>query len=152
MILLESEKEMNNQRKDGTVVSKIYCMGEYLGQTTTQLMFKEVYYFIKETEVDNPISGGSPTTIIKEMIELPETNYKSTMKLRMKDYGSNPTPEQTAENQNTVEFLFQTFGVDINKQTGYADGIDANFEHIFKMVQNQRKYYDVEKWNVKSQS
>ena len=56
------------------------------------------------------------------------------MPLRMKDFGDNPTDEEKEYNQNTVEFLFQAFGVDINKQTGYPDGVEINFEHIFHQV------------------
>lgn len=154
MILLKSDKKMNNQRKEGIIVEYIFCEGEYLGQTKTHLKFRETYYFNLSEQQDTALVDENGNPIIKTVINkviLPESNSVNTMKLKTTDYGPNPTPEQIAENQNTVEFLFQLFGVDINKQTGYADGIEVNFEHIFKMVQSQKKYYNVDKWNVISQ-
>lgn len=151
MIILKSEKEMNNQGKYGDVSSYIYCVGEYLGQTKTQLKFKELFYYVEETEEDDvlPNENGIVEKIIS-INEIPLKNGESEekfMPLRMKDFGDNPTDEENEYNQNTVEFLFQAYGADINKQTGYADGVEVNFEHIFHQVQNNKKYYKVQAWD-----
>ena len=94
MIILESENIMQNQGKSGDIMSKIYCVGEYLGMTKTQLKFKEYFYYIEKIEIENVFKDnpGEPDTVfIENQVRLKSLSDKSDEKflpLRMKDFGA----------------------------------------------------------------
>jgi hypothetical protein len=153
MIILESENVMLNQTINGDKSSRIYCTGEYLGMTPTQLKFRQSFYFKETSQVpSNPMDlEASQIITVESHIRLGHNKSEEKfIPLRMKDFGESPSPDEIKYNQGTVEFLFQSFGADVNKQTGFADGIEVNFEYIFKQVQDSSKYYKVQKWNIVS--
>jgi|GEM_PF-3714641 len=155
MIILESENVMTNQGKSGDVMSHIYCVGEYLGMTKTQLKYREYFYYIKKHQEPNPLKGeeGQPDEItVETQVRLKSASDISDEKfipLRKKDFGDEPTAEEIRYNQNTIQFLFNTFGVDILKTDNFPEKIEENFYTIFPSVQTNNSPWKVKKWTVK---
>ena len=153
MILLKSTKEMVNQGKEGDVMSHIYCIGEYMGITKTQLKFREVFYYIQTHKEPNPSKEeGQPAMIdVETHVKLKSPKDRDDIKflpLRMKDFGDKPTADEIKYNQSTIQFLFNNFGVDILTTDNFADKIEENFYTIFPAVQTANKSWKVEGWTV----
>tara|TARA_R110000764_G_scaffold13842_1_gene39867 strand:- start:4418 stop:4906 length:489 start_codon:yes stop_codon:yes gene_type:complete len=157
MILLESTNTIDIVRKNKTITTKVYVMGDFVTQTKTKLKFREVYYiYDQEENIGEKMSGG-PAKLIE--IKLPESSDETVLNLEMKDIPLDASETEIAElteyNRNTVDYMFNTFGKDITRKTklfplgtGYSKGTEENFNHIFHVIQSIRKYYGVTSWII----